>query len=94
PALAEALGLERDTGVFVVDTTPGAPAAQAGLRFGDFLTALDGAPVTETTQLVEAIKKRAPGSQATFTVWRVGEDGTAYLQALRQLAERGSTPAM
>jgi TPR repeat protein len=94
PALADALGLSGDAGVFVVDTTPGAPAAQAGLRFGDFLTALDGAPVKQTAEVVNAIRQRAPGSQGTFTVWRVGEDATAYLQSLRQLADRGSTPAM
>lgn len=94
PATAAALGLSQDTGVFVVDTTPGAPAAEAGLRFGDFVTALDGTPVTDTTAFVETIKGRSPGSQGTLTVWRVGDDGTAYLQALRQLAERGSTPSM
>ncbi|MGE0022741.1 MAG: PDZ domain-containing protein [Hyphomicrobium sp.] len=94
PALAAALGLDKEAGVFVVDTTPGAPAAQAGLRFGDFVTALDGKPVTQTSDFVEAVKQRAPGSQGTLTVWRVGDDGTGYLEALRTLADRGSTPAM
>jgi len=94
PATSAALGLSQERGVFVVDTTPGAPAAEAGLRFGDFVTALDGTPVTDTTAFVEAIKTRKPGSQGTLTVWRVGDDGTGYLQALRQLADRGSTPAM
>jgi TPR repeat protein len=94
PALASTLGLDRESGVFVVDTTPGAPAAQAGLRFGDFVTALDGKPVTQTNEFVDELKTRSPGSQGTLTVWRVGDDGTGYLQALRQLADRGSTPAM
>lgn len=93
-ALASALGLSKEAGVFVVDTTPGAPAAQAGLRFGDFVTALDGNPVSQTTDFVEAVKTRAPGTQGTLTVWRVGDDGTGYLQALRDIADRGSTPAM
>lgn len=94
PALASALGLDQEAGVFVVDTTPGAPAAQAGLRFGDFVTALDGKPIKQTNELVEAIKTRQPGAQGTLTVWRVADDATGYLQALRQLADRGSTPAM
>ncbi len=94
PALARALGLDQDAGVFVVGTTPGAPAAQAGLRFGDFVTAFDGKPVLETNAFVDAIKARSPGSTGTLTVWRVADDGTGYLQALRQLADRGSTPAM
>lgn len=94
PALASALGLDGDKGVFVVDTTPGAPGAQAGLRFGDFITALDAQPVTDTNAFVAALKSRTPGTQGTLTVWRVGDDGNAYLAALRQLAGRGSTPAM
>jgi hypothetical protein len=94
PALASALGLGKDAGVFVVDTTPGAPASQSGLRFGDFVTALDGKEVLRTGELVEAIKAHTPGTQGSLTVWRVGDDGTGYLQALRQLGDRGSTPAM
>jgi len=94
PTLASTLGLPQESGVFVVDTTPGGPAALSGLRFGDFVTALDGQPVTKTTELVDAIKSRVPGSQGMLTVWRVGDDGTGYLQELRQIADRGSTPAM
>lgn len=94
PALASALGLDAPAAVLVVATTPGAAAAQAGLRFGDFVTALDGASVTDTAELVEAIKARTPGSQGTLTVWRVGDDATGYLHALHNLADRGSTPAM
>ena len=93
-ATASALGLTSESGVFVVDTTPGAPAAQAGLRFGDFVLALDDKPISQTSELVEAIKGRSPGSQGTLSVWRVGDDGTGYLQELRQVADRGSTPAM
>jgi TPR repeat protein len=94
PALASALGLDTSTGVFVVDTTPGAPAAQAGLRFGDFVTALDGSPVLKTSDFIDAVKTRTPGSQGMLTVWRVGDDAIGYLQAVRALAEGGSTPAM
>jgi hypothetical protein len=94
PALASTLGLDQTKAVFVVDATPGGPAAQSGLRFGDFVTALDGQPVTETAAFVETIQSRKPGSQGTLTVWRVGDDGAAYLQSLRQIADRGSTPAM
>ena len=94
PALASALGLDTSAGVFVVDTTPGGPAARAGLRFGDFVTALDGAPVLKTSDFIDAVKTRTPGSHGTLTVWRVGDDGLGYLEALRTLADRGSTPAM
>ena len=93
-ALAATLGLAQTGAVFVVDATPGGPAAEAGLRFGDFVLALDGEPVADTTSFVAAIQARKPGTQGTLSVWRIGEDGNGYLQALRQLGERGSTPAM
>lgn len=94
PTLTSALGLEAEAGVFVVDTTPGAPAAEAGLRFGDFITSLDGTPILKTSDFIDAVKTRAPGSQGLLTVWRVGDNAAGYLQALGALADRGSTPAM
>lgn len=94
PTLAFTLGLNRQSGVFVVDTTPGGPAALAGLRFGDFVTAIDGTPVTSANQLRQEIQAREPGTDGTFTVWRVADDGAGYLSALKRLAEGGSTPAM
>lgn len=94
PTLAFTLGLSRPSGVFVVDTTPGAPAALAGLRFGDFVTGIDGTPVTSAEDLRQEIQAREPGTDGTFTVWRVAGDGAGYLAALKGLAEGGSTPAM
>ncbi len=94
PTLAFTLGLNRPSGVFVVDTTPGGPAALAGLRFGDFVIAIDGTPVTSAEQLRQEIQAREPGTDGTFSVWRVAEGGADFLAALKRLAEGGSTPAM
>ncbi len=94
PALAYTLGVDGDGGVLVVSTTPGGPAAKAGLRFGDLITALDNIPVSDTVMLVEAVKTREPGSQGIVRVWRVGSDVAGYLDALRDIADRGSTQAM
>ena len=44
PVLATALGLSRDHGVVLADVVPGGPGAQAGLRPGDVVVALDGKP--------------------------------------------------
>ena len=94
PTLAFTLGLKQHKGVFVTDTAAGGPAARAGLRFGDFITALDGTPVTETSQLVQEIEARQPGTDGTLSVWRVGDDASGYLSELRHLAEGGNTSAM
>jgi serine protease Do len=42
PAMAEALGLQRDYGVIVSDVWPGGPAESAGMKIGDVLVSVDG----------------------------------------------------
>jgi serine protease Do len=44
PAMAQALGLQRDYGVIVSDVWPGGPAETAGLKVGDVLVSVDGQP--------------------------------------------------
>jgi membrane-associated protease RseP (regulator of RpoE activity) len=46
------------------------PAKLAGLRVGDQVTAFNGAPVSNWTQLGNLIRKAPAGSQATITVKR------------------------
>jgi membrane-associated protease RseP (regulator of RpoE activity) len=48
------------------------PAKLAGLRVGDTVTAFDGKPVSNWTQLGDAIVKAPVGSPATITVRRDG----------------------
>jgi membrane-associated protease RseP (regulator of RpoE activity) len=49
------------------------PAKLAGLRVGDQVTAFNGAPVSNWTQLGDDIRKAPAGSQATITVKRDGK---------------------
>jgi putative serine protease PepD len=53
--------------------TPGGPADRAGLRAGDVILAFDGRPVTESDELVVAIRAQEPGDEVTLTVRR-GEE--------------------
>ncbi|MGQ0672915.1 MAG: PDZ domain-containing protein [Hyphomicrobium sp.] len=94
PALAKTLGLDKPGGAFVLETMPGSPAAQSGLRFGDVIQARDGTPVVDHEQFAQTIRSLAPGTSLALTVFRVGDDGSAYLQALRKNGEAGSVPAM
>ena len=50
---------------------PGKPAARAGLRPGDEIRAVDGRPITETRDFLDAIEKR-PGIAMTVGVVRDG----------------------
>lgn len=57
---------------------PGEPAELAGLRPGDRITAVDGAPTAVFSDLLTAISER-PGRQTTLTVERPGEPGPRTL---------------
>ncbi len=54
------------------------PAKLAGLRVGDQVTAFDGTPVSNWTQLGDAIRKAPAGSQAAITVKRGSQTLTLH----------------
>ena len=55
-ARARALGVEANSGALVADVPGGdTPAARAGLRSGDVITAFDGKPVRSSRQLTDAV---------------------------------------
>jgi len=57
---------------------PASPAKLAGLRVGDQVTAFDGKPVSNWTQLQDAIRHASAGSPATITVQRDGKTLTLH----------------
>ncbi len=65
----------------------GSPAAAAGLRENDIITALDGTKVDTNHPLVELLAAHAPGSSVTLTVRR----GTTDLTLTVTLATRPAT---
>jgi serine protease DegQ len=57
-------------GVLVANVMPSGPAAQAGIRRGDVLTAIEGKPVGDTTSLLNTVALLKPGTQAALTLVR------------------------
>lgn len=57
-------------GAEVSQIYPAGPAARAGLRSGDVITAVGDQEIENADDLVEAIDKQQPGSEAQFTVLR------------------------
>ncbi|MGH3154355.1 MAG: M50 family metallopeptidase [Streptosporangiaceae bacterium] len=49
------------------------PAELAGLRPGDVVTAIDGHPVSNFTQLTDIVRPQPPGTVVTLTVRRAGK---------------------
>ncbi|HEC21814.1 MAG TPA: S41 family peptidase [Chloroflexi bacterium] len=64
-----------DGGVFIIRVFEDGPAAQAGLRAGDIVVAVDGQDITRATLNEALLLIRGPaGTDVTLTVVREGED--------------------
>jgi serine protease Do len=63
-------GLKEAQGVVVASVAASSPAARAGLRPGDVITAFEGQPVTDGNTLRNRIASTSPGRQVKLTVVR------------------------
>jgi serine protease Do len=92
PELADKLGVHQDSGVLVADVMPNTPAAAAGMKEGDVVTAFSGTAVHGMRDLRDMVEKAAIGSKQTLTVNRDGKPVTlgVTLKALpEKVAELG-----
>jgi putative serine protease PepD len=69
---ARARPADVEHGLFVVATTPGGPAAAAGVRADDIVTEVDGRPAITTQQLQQLTLTNAPGGEVELTHLRAG----------------------
>jgi len=70
----EAMNLSGKRGAMAYQVFLGSPAEKAGIRAGDFITAVDGREIRNSTMLTQAVGNTRPGDTAVFTVIR---DGTS-----------------
>lgn len=82
------IGVQLDTtfsgpGARVAEVTPGSGADEAGIQDGDVITAINGAVIEESTELIVTIRSNAPGDSVDLTVLRNGrtQDVTVTLAA-------------
>src|SRR5919198_5635819 len=61
--LREALGVEADRGMLVLEVEAHGPAEKAGLRAGDVLTRVAGKPVGDATEVLDALDGHEPGDE-------------------------------
>ncbi|MBS0125638.1 trypsin-like peptidase domain-containing protein [Thetidibacter halocola] len=71
--LAATLGLDRPGGVALAHLHPQSPLAQAGLRVGDVVLAVDGLPVNSPPEMLYRMSVRGIGSTADVTFHRADE---------------------
>jgi PDZ domain-containing protein len=75
------------TGARVVQVVKGSPAARGGIKAGDVIVAVDGAPVTVRDQLGTIVQSRPVGTTFTITIQRDG--GTEDLTVTSGTAPSG-----
>lgn len=84
--IADAIGLKAAAGALVADASPEGPAARAGIRRGDTITAVDGRPVKDARDLTRRIAEVKPGDTVKVTLWREGRERALAIQVGRQPA--------
>jgi S1-C subfamily serine protease len=87
--IADSLGLDRPIGAVVASIEAGSPAAEAGLKRGDVIVAVDGLPVDDAAGVDFRIGVKPIGGVASLTVLRGGKSLVVPLN-LRSAPE--STP--
>ena len=71
--LADAMGVQRATGVIVSAIDPSGPARQAGLRPADVLETIDGVQQGDARAFMRAIVQLPVGTPVHLTGWRNGK---------------------
>ena len=79
PEIADSMGLKQATGALVAEPQPDSPAAKAGIKSGDVITTVDGAPIHDARELARKIGTTAPGTSVKLQLIREGQDKTVTL---------------
>ena len=74
--IADSLGIKAVEGAIVASVQNNGPAAKAGLKSGDVITAVAGEPIRNAKQLIEKIHAKAPGSSVQLAMIRQGREAS------------------
>ena len=77
--LADTLSLKETKGALVAEPQTGSPAADAGIKSGDVITAVNGETVDGPRELSRKIASMGPDKKVDLTVWRDGAQKTFNL---------------
>jgi len=93
PELAKSFDFTGTAGAVISEVKPDTPAAEAGLKQGDIITAIDDRPVSSATQLRLRVAGIKPGSRVDVDVYRDGRSRTLVVKIGRiEVADSGNTP--
>ena len=71
--LAQALGINKNSGELIRSVTPGGPADKAGIQQGDVITAINGRPLTADDRLAYVVANLPVGSRVPIEILRNGQ---------------------
>jgi serine protease Do len=71
--MIDSLGLKKAEGALVAEPQDGSPAAKAGVKAGDVITAVDGQPLKDARDLAKRIGAMTPGSSVKLAIVRGGK---------------------
>jgi serine protease Do len=86
--VADSLGIKTAAGALVDEPQPNSPAAKAGIKSGDVITAIDGTPVKDSRELARKIAMLNPGSSIKLDLLRNGGAKTVTLTLASMPTER------
>jgi serine protease DegQ len=86
PELAQYFGVRRTQGVIITGVLQNGPAAAAGVRPGDVITAVAGTPVKDVPGLLAAVAALKPGQMADIEVDRRDQPQTLQVMPSRRNA--------
>ncbi len=78
--IADTLGLDRPTGALVADVMDKSPAAEAGIKRGDVITAVDGLTVDDPESFGYRLATRPIGGTSSLTILRDGKNRTVQVK--------------
>ena len=79
PDVARAYNLSVEWGIYITKLASFGPAAQAGLRQGDIITAINGDAVSENNPFINILLRLVPGSDVQITFVRDGKTQTTMV---------------
>lgn len=89
PELADAEQIQQVNGIFVSYVNAGSTAADAGLKPGDIITAIDQTTVNNVSELQERVARYRPGRRVMVTFYRDGlrQSATGVLKSMEGSAK-------
>lgn len=81
--IAESLGMQRPTGALVSSVAADGPAAKAGLKPGDVVLTMNGAPIQHVDAFSYRLATQSVGAKAELAILSQGEEKTVSVDLVR-----------